>query len=242
MRKQLILIPLIALALTVPAFATITYIGSQAGLGADDSVNWSQLGGDQTALGGFSAASALSVGVTGSFSAGNGLVAVVCPASPNCSWTTSGTGMNGGDSALWAFDNSSGLGTGPLTLTFATGVVGAGAWLQADTTGTYTASIQAFSGATSLGTFTMTSDANGDPIFMGVLQSPAAANITEIIFSLTSCSSGCTNNGDFAIDTLLMTDGAGVPEPSSELLMGSGLAVMAWMLRKRVTKDFRRMV
>ncbi len=236
MRKQPKLLLLIGLILAAPVFGTITYVGSQAGLGANDSANWSQLGGDQTALSGFSATSASLIGITGSFSTGNGLVAVVCPASPNCSWTTSGTGMNGGDSALWAFDNSTGLGTGPLTLTFATGVVGAGAWLQADTTGTYTAAIQAFSGATSLGTFTMTSDANGDPIFMGVLQSPAAANITEIIFSLTSCPSGCTNNGDFAIDTLLMTDGAGVPEPPSELLLGSGLAAMAWMLRKRVTK------
>jgi hypothetical protein len=231
----------VCIAMVTPAFATINFVGSQAGLGADDSTNWAQLGGDQTALtGGFSAASVLGVGVTGSFSVSNGLVAVVCPGSPTCSWTTSGTGMSGGDSTIWAFNNGTGLGTGPISLTFSKSLIGGGAWLQADTSGAYTASIQAFNGGTSLGTFTLASDSSGDPVFLGVLESPATANITKLVFALTACASGCSNLGDFAIDKLFMTDPATTaPEPSSLLLLGSGLAIV-WVFRKRTSQNSRR--
>ena len=46
--------------------------------------------------------------------------------------------------------------------------------------------IQAFNGTTSLGSFPVTSDATGDPIYIGVLDN-AGPNVTSVIFSLTSC-------------------------------------------------------
>src|SRR5579863_6704081 len=156
-----------------PAFAGLSFVGTPAGLGSNDSTNWAQLGGDTTVLTGpFSATSALAVGVTGNFSAADntGLVADVCPAAPTCSWTTSGAGMNAGDSDIWAFDNNAaggaGAGTGPIDLSFSKSLLGAGAWLEGDTSGTYTASIQAFDGAVSLApASTVVSNATGDPVF-----------------------------------------------------------------------------
>lgn len=223
-----------------PAFASLVFVTSPGGLGSNDSTNWAQLGGDQTTLsGGFSATSALSVGVTGSFAVSNGLVVVVCPSGPSCGWGPVSGGMAPGDTDVAAFDNGTNLGTGPITLTFSTALVGAGAWIDGDTSGTYTAAIQAFNGSTSLGAAqTLTSDASGDPIFLGLVeQGPATADITKIVFSLTSCG-GCTNLGDFAIDTLLMTDsGSATPEPSSMLLMGGGLLGMGWVLRKKSRKN-----
>lgn len=218
----------------IPAFAALTFVTSPGGLAPNDSTVWSQLGGDQTALpGGFAATSANTVGVTGAFSASDdtGLVAVVCAALPTCSWGPETSGMNPGDSDIWAFDNSTGLGTGPLTLTFSTPLIGGGAWIDADTDTGYTASIQAFNGGTSLGSFSVGSG-NSDPIFVGVLENPATSNITKIVFSLTACAD-CSNLGDFAIDTLLMKDTAVAPEPSSVLFFGIGLAGMAWGLRNR---------
>jgi hypothetical protein len=224
-----------------PAFASLTFVTTPGGLGSNDSTSWAQLGGDTTALGpNFTATSGLGVGVTGNFGAtdNKGIVAVVCPSTPSCGWTTSGTGMNAGDTDIWAFDNGAakgGAGTGPITLAFSTALVGVGAWIEGDTGGTYTGSIQAFNGGTSLGAAsTFTSDGTGDPIFLGLVNSPALANITSVVFSLTSCT-GCTNLGDFAMDTLLMTDQvivSSTPEPSSMLLLGGGLAGMAFILRR----------
>jgi hypothetical protein len=227
-----------------PAFASISFVTTPSGLGSNDSTNWSQEGPDQTELtSGFDATSSLGISLIGDFegTAGDGLVAVVCPATPSCSWTTSGTGMNAGDSDIWAFDNTSGLGTGPLSLAFGTDLLGAGAWIEGDTNGQYTAEIQVYNGATLLFTSTAgegTSDSSGDPVFLGVLDT--TPEITSVVFSLTSCG-GCSNLGDFAIDTLLMTDPASAtPEPSSLLLLGSGLAGMAWTLRRKSWKKNRR--
>jgi hypothetical protein len=220
-----------------PLFAGPVLVTTPGALGSNDSTSWAQLGGDQTVLTGpFTATSAQSVGVTGNFDISptdnTGLVAVVCPASPSCSWGPTSVGMIAGDTDLFAFDNGTNLGTGPIDLSLATALLGAGAWLEGDTLGAYTASIQAFNGSNSLGAaLTETSDSAGDPIFIGILDS--TADVTKVEFSLTDCA-GCSNNGDFAIDTLLMTDAvSATPEPSTILLLGSGLAGLAWTRRRR---------
>src|ERR1039457_2941577 len=70
------------------------------------------------------------------------------PLSTNCSWN--GAGFTAGDSLLWAVNAYTG-GNGPMTLTFASGIIGAGALIQSDVPGQFTASLHAFNGGTSLG-------------------------------------------------------------------------------------------
>ena len=189
------LIVLAVFSTTVARADSLVLVTSQASQGANDSVLWSQLGADGTTLG--SAAAATSTrgsSVTLSLAGSNSLVSVTCPASP-CSWT--GAGFTAGDSLIWTSDTGNG-GNGPLTLNFSRGVSGVGALIQADRPGQFTAQIQALNGATSLGSFTVASNANGDAAYIGVLDQ-SGANITSIVFSLMTCAGTCT---DFAIDTV----------------------------------------
>jgi hypothetical protein len=237
-----------ALCLTcAPAFASLSFVTTPGALGSNDSTSWSGLGGDETALGStFGATSTGSISVTGAFTAtptAEGLVAVVCPETP-CTWGPVSGGMVAGDTDIWAYNNSKDVGTGPITLTLGTAILGAGLWIDGDTAGVFTAQIQVYNGVTLLGTSPGgTSDSAGDPVFIGALDSSAV--ITKVVISLTSCA-GCNGSGDtadFAIDKLLMTDSvvsSPTPEPSSLLLFGSGLAGIAWMVRKRSWKNGRR--
>jgi hypothetical protein len=188
------LIVLAVFATTAARADSLVLVTSQAGQGANDFVHWSYLGADGSPLG--SSAAATSVGgstVTLALAGANSLVSVACPASP-CSWT--GPGFTAGDSLIWTSDAGNG-GNGPLTLNFSRSVSGVGALIQADGPGQFTAQIQAFNGTTSLGSFTVTSDANGDAAYVGVLDQ-SGTNITSAVFSLTTCAGTCT---DFAIDT-----------------------------------------
>jgi hypothetical protein len=189
---------LIVLALfsTTAAWAdSLVLVTSQAAQGANDSVHWSQLGADGTTLGSSAAAaSGAGSGVTLTLAGPNSLVSVVCSASP-CSWA--GAGFAAGDSLIWTSDTGNG-GNGPLTLSFSRGVSGVGGLIQADGPGQFTAQIQAFNGAASLGSFTVVSNANGDATYIGVLDQ-TGSNITSVVFSLIACPGICT---DFAIDTV----------------------------------------
>lgn len=179
---------------------TVVVVTSAAAQGANDSLAWSQLGGDATTLSSaFVATSSLGLGTSIGLAAANSLTSVVCAATP-CSWT--GAGFAAGDTLVWTSDTANG-GNGPLTLTFAQGVSGAGALVQADGSGPFTAQIQAFHGATLLGTFTVASDSNGDATYIGV-SDQTGPNITAVTFSLTSCTGVCT---DFAVDTVAISSG-----------------------------------
>ena len=170
-------------------------VTSIVGQNANDSVNWSQLGVDATSLGSsfnFTSGGGLSGTVT--LAAAGSLVSVACPVSP-CSWSS--TGFNADDSLIWTSDLGN-SGNGPLTFAVGTSVSGVGALIQADGPSQFTAQIQVFNGATSLGTFPVTSNANGDATYIGV-KDQTGANISSAVFSLTSCQGACT---DFAIDTV----------------------------------------
>lgn len=181
----------------------LVQVSDPAGQKEDSNLAWSQLGPDQTPVSGstdLSSNKGLSVNAALGSSTATALVSKVCdvapPAAKSCSWT--GTGFPTANAVLWTTDGANG-GNGPVTLSFASGIQGAGAYLQADAPGQFTASIQAFdSSNNSLGTFTATSDAAGDPVYIGVTDT-SATNIASIVFSLSACSGNCA---DFALDNL----------------------------------------
>jgi hypothetical protein len=192
---------------------TVGVVTSLGGLGANDTIVWSQKGVDATDLPanpGFTSTHGLTGSVT--LVGPHSLVAVVCPETL-CSWNLAGlSGFSAGDSLIWTADTGN-SGNGPLTLNFTSkNVSGAGAFIQSDGPAQFTANIQAFEGGTSLGSFPVTSDVNGDATFIGVLDS-TAPNITSVTFSITSCLGDCT---DFAIDTVsLNVPGGATPTPTT---------------------------
>ncbi len=210
----------LGLAIALILFATaaaradsVAVVTSLGGLSANDTIVWSQLGADATdltATPSFTSTHGLTGSVT--LAGPDSLVAVVCPESP-CSWNPLATsGFVAGDSLIWTADTGA-SGNGPLTLNFTSkNVSGAGAFIQADGPAQFTANIEAFNGGTSLGSFPVTSDVSGDATFIGVLDS-TAANITSVVFSITSCTGDCS---DFAIDTVSLKVPTGpTPTPSA---------------------------
>lgn len=189
---------------------SLSLVTSQAALNANDKVSWDQLDSNdgQTLGSSFNATSANDANpVTVSLNGANSIVAVSCPAS-SCSWA--GSEMPSGDTLIWTSDGNNG-GNGPLTASFGHPQTAVGAFIQADGPSQFTAQIQAFNGSgASLGTLTETSDANGDAMFIGVLDH-AGAQIFSVVFSLVSAE-GPTS--DFALDSLYL-DGPVLPTPTA---------------------------
>ncbi len=217
-------------------FAGPVLVVSQVAMNANDIALWSQIGPDQTVLNDtFPATSRNGLGLEGTFQNGAGsILSVVCPAAPSCSWIPSGAGLVAGDTLI-VTSNGSGGATGPLDLDFSHGVLGAGTEIQVDVPGTYTAYIQAFNGSNPIGSQqTINSNANGDPLFIGLLDT--TPEITGVEVGLTTCGGlGCDVN-DFAVDSLLANDML-APEPSGLLLAVCAFAgLLAWRARRSILK------
>jgi hypothetical protein len=101
-------------------------------------------------------------------------------------------------------------GASDITLTFNNPVLGAGAQIEADFAGQFTAQIT----VNGTQTFTETSDANGSPLYIGWLGGP----VKTLEFTLTSASAVPS---DFAIGTVQLSPG---PVPGAGL---AGLAALA---------------
>jgi len=208
---------LLSVSATTAARAdTLISVSSPSAQAANDFVSWSKLGPDATLLGA-SFSAPLVVGIvpgTVTLAGANSVVSVVCAASP-CSWK--GSGFTAADSLLWTSDTGN-SGNGPVTLAFTTPITGAGAMIQANAPGQFTAQVQAFDGATLLGAFTVLSDTNGDAIYIGI-QDQTGANITKVVFSLIACGpldlSSCT---DFAMDTVNLNVGPAIAFLSTHAL------------------------
>ena len=219
---------LLLCAINAPAFASIQFLNAPlAPLYVADTVLWDQLGAS-TPLGQTFTASGINfLAVNGAFS--NIIGGTTCEVlGLNCYWPqTAGFSVN--ESLIWAEDLS-GFGSGPLTLTFLP-QFGAGAYIQSAGDLQFTAKLQAFNGNSSLGSGIVASNGQGDPLYLGVIDS--TADITGLQFSLTACgsTSGVCNPTDFAIGSL--TAFSATPEPSSLLLALTGLAAFGFARAKQ---------
>jgi PEP-CTERM motif len=133
-----------------------------------------------------------------------------------------------GESLLWSVFG------GPMTFTFNAAIMGFGTQIEADDLGAFTAQIEAFDATNALlGVFSRSgvATANGDDsaMFLGILSD--TADIRSIRLSLTSSGGGLGDISDFAINGPSVEP---VPEPTTMLLLGTGIAtVVGRRYRKR---------
>jgi hypothetical protein len=118
-------------------------------------------------------------------------------------------------------------------------VKGVGLQIQSASFLDFTASLEVFDGATSLGTFSVAGLTlglgDGSAPFLGALTD--SANITSAVFTLTS-----NTDFGFGVNRLLTADGDGtvpvepgpaVPEPATLTLFATGVAALAARRRRK---------
>lgn len=142
-----------------------------------------------------------------------------------------------GESLLWTGNANFGVAGGPMAVLFGAGVGSFGFSLSADLYGPFTAQIGVFDTSLNLiGTFTYTGKSNGlengSARFIGI-GDKSGANIGAV--EILTDSGNPTYVNDYAIDDVSLTYTKATPEPGSLLLLGSGLAGVLGVIRRKLS-------
>lgn len=203
------------------ALATPSGVSSVGALGSNDFIDWGVLGVAGTPIP--NPYTGTSVG---------GLGYTVSQGQNNFMRLNQGDGWLGnfapGATLLWTNGSN-----GPMSISFASGIYGAGAQIQATYLGAFGARLEAFdAGSTSLGVFTLdgNSIALGDntAIFIGMLSN--TAEIWRMTFSLDSAAGEPMN---FAIGNVALATTAPIPEPEIYAMMLAGLGMLGVLTRRK---------
>ena len=231
MRRFLMSTMAMALVLAATsAQAAVIQVGTAGALGANDFFDWGQvrvLDGSGNAVAQPSPQSVTSnLGRTGSIADGVSFTGL-----------REGTDWFGnfvaGQNVLYTGDtNNPFAAASSFTTTFSTAVAGVGLQITSNFYGAFTASMEVFNGATSLGVFNvagvMDGNQDGTAPFLGALSD--SLNIDRAVFTLTS-----NTGAGLGVNRLLTSDNGleptPVPEPATLLLLGSGL-VAAYRRRR----------
>jgi len=228
-RLMLLVVPVALLFTAAQAQAATIQVGSAGALGANDFFDWGQvrvLDGGGNAVAQASPKNVTSnLARTGSISDGGSFTGLV----EGTDWFGNFTV---GNNVLYTGDtNNPFAASSSFTMNLNTAVAGLGLQITSNFYGAFTASLEVFNGATSLGVFNvagvMDGNEDGTAPFLGALSD--AVNINKAVFTLTS-----NTGAGLGVNRLLTTDtptsGKAVPEPATLGLLGMGLAAA---LRRR---------
>ena len=223
MKKLSLIFGLCALlALSTTGFAS-SLCTTVACVAPTDNVNWSSFGPAGSVW-------TTPQGWTSTGATNSGLIGVVGPT--NFTSMQQGVTWNGNfaqnDWLIWNQDASNFTGNaGPTGVVFNTPVSAAGAQVQADFFGAFTATVCDQNGNCFSEAGNSNSNGDGSAIFIGIANDPGISFLTFSVVDVNG-------NNDLAIGTVSFQNGSTTPEPGTLIMLGSGVLGLAGVLRRKI--------